>query len=466
MTTEFKGLLFILFIIIFTFPLNGAQIKDVSYHGYSGIVDLSGIEYPSSQEITEEWVKRVSAEITGIYHSKGYIAFYIDKVLIKSDGTVEFYFNESEVSTVNVSGTGGSDADAVRSGIYSEGSPYNEFVLKNNIASVKSEFGYSNIHVVLERDSNGKIVINADAVKIVNRFRFSAQGDNIYGTIPEVSWYILGEEGYLELSLNSSLGQRDARVSNVSLFYNRNFYSVNLLTGLSVTESRDYSISNVLYESRSFSPEAALYHYTGPFGTAVFINGDYYILEDYNDFEQSREFSLFSGIRVIYDNSSYVLERSDKKNFLMEISGGGNSIEGNGDLRFRSRARFSFSLFSRFALILKNYFFMTTEDERLFREYVFDNSLPGRLDDYSVSDLKNSAGLEAELELYPSLLYAGPVFYYGIYRDIHGDYMDASSAGLSIDFELKGAAVKGAYIFDTSGSFKEGGFLFSVSGTF
>ena len=466
MTTEFRELLFILIIIFFTFPLNGAQLKDDSYHGYSGIIDLRGIEYPSSQEVTEEWVKRVSAEITGIYISKGYMAFNIEQVLVKDDGLIEFYFNESEVSSVILSGTGESEAEAVGKEIFSEGSPYNEIILKKNIAAVKSKYGYRNVHVLLERDSNGKIVVNAKAVKIVNRFRFSASGDNIYGTIPEVSWYNIREEGFLWISLNSSLGQRDARVSNFSLFYNRNFYSTTLLTGLRVSERRDYFSSNVLYESRSFSPEAALYHYEGPMGAGFFIKGDYYLLENYNAPGESREFSCFSGLRLIYDNSPYVIERSEKKNFTMEISGGGNSIEGNGDLRLKSAASFSFHVLRRCALVFKNNFFMTTEDERLFSEYVFDNSLPGRLDDYSFSDLKNSTGLAAEFEIYPSLLYAGPAFYYGIYRDIRNDYRDASSAGLSIHFELKGAAVEGAYIFDTSGSVKEGGFLFSVSGTF
>jgi hypothetical protein len=466
MVTEFRRLLFLFLIIFFIYPLFGAQVKEVRYYGYSGIVDLSTIEYPSSKEITEEWIKRVIAEITGIYHSMGYNAFYVEQVLIKDDGSVEFYFNESVVSSVVLSGAGDSEADAVKSEIFPEGSPYNEFLLKKNIESVKRRYGFRNIHVLLERDSSGKIVINAEAVKIIHRLRFSVTGDSIYGTMPEVAWFILQDNGFIKVLLNSSFGQRDTRVSNSGFFYNRIINRSDLLIGLKFRESRDCFSENELYKSRSISPEAAFSRYSGPFGAGVFFSGDYYMLENYNGLRQSEELSFFSGIRLFYDNSPYVIDRSEKKNFLLEISGGGNSLENNGDVRFKSSARFSFSLFSRCALILKNYFFMTTEDERLFSEYVFDNSLPGRMDDYSVSDFKNSAGIEAEFEIYPSLFYAGPVFYYGIYRSEENEYNDASSGGIGFSFELKGADVNGAYIYDTSGGVGDGSFLFSVSGTF
>jgi len=331
---------------------------------------------------------------------------------------------------------------------------------------VKAKYGYSNIHVLLERDSNGKIVINADAVKINNRFRFSVTGDTIYGTTPEVSWYLIREDGFFNIVLNSSFGQKDASVSNFSFFYHSSLNFADLLTGLKLKEKKDYFSGNILYNSRSISPEIAVYHYIGPFKTAVFFNGDYYILENYNSVPESREFSFFSGISLIYDNSIYVIDRSEKKNFLLEISGGGNSIEKNGDLRLKSDARLSFSILRWCAFIIKNYFFMTTEKDRLFSEYVFDNYFPGRIDDYTVSDFKNSSGLEAEFEFYPSLFYAGPVFYYGIYRNMYNDYKSASSAGLSFSLELKGAAVKGAYVYDVSGSTKDGNFIFTVSGTF
>jgi len=57
MKTEFRGLFFSFLIIFFIYPLSGAEIQQIRYYGYSGIVDLSGIENYSSKELTEERVK-------------------------------------------------------------------------------------------------------------------------------------------------------------------------------------------------------------------------------------------------------------------------------------------------------------------------------------------------------------------------------------------------------------------------
>lgn len=452
-------------IVFFISPLYGMKIKEIKYSGYSGIVDLSDITYSSSQEISGEWIRRVSAEITGLYHQNGYNAFYVEKVLVKEDGTVEFYFNESPVSLVTVAGISDPEAGAVKRRIFSEGSPYNESVLKKNISVLKNEYGYRNINVILERDSDGKIIINAEVIKSRGTFGLSVSGNTIYGAAPEITWLVLRGRDFFSISLSSSLGQRDARSSDAGVIYKKAFSRWDLLTSLLLGERRDYLNDYSLYENRSVSPGFSAYYSGSLFKTGLFLRGNYYNLENYGAVTRSKEYDVFSGLGFVYDNTSFVIDRSERKSCILEISGGWNSLEENPDMRINSEARFSFTIFRRMSLIIKNYFFMTTEQERLFLEYVFNNSLPGREDDYTVSDFKNSAGIELEFEIYPSLFYMGPVFYYGIYRS-NSDYERASSAGLNISFDLTGAFFNAAYIYDLSGSTREGVLLFSLSGSF
>ena len=68
--------------------LEGAEFIKVNYHGYSGIVDLSDIDFPVHEEIKEETLRRISAHITRRYHEQGYRAFYIERVIVKPDGVL------------------------------------------------------------------------------------------------------------------------------------------------------------------------------------------------------------------------------------------------------------------------------------------------------------------------------------------------------------------------------------------
>lgn len=446
--------------------LNAREVYELKYFGCSGIVDLNKNEYFSSPDITEETLKRISAEITRLYHKKGYSAFYIEQIIVKADGSVEFYFNESMVSSVLVSGTNGDEAEQVKDEIFTQGTPYNDITLKKNISLIKKKYGYSNVHIGLERDIDKKILIKAEVVKITNKLSFSVTGSPVYGAVPSVSWDILSEKGVLHLRFDSSFAQKQTRMSDLILFYDRRFKHTGLLSGFYLRDRKDYSNGEMLYTSRSISPEVSVYHFVGAMGVAMVINGDCYLLENYDEPGRLKAYSGYSGVKTFYDNRSYVLDKKESKNFFIEAGVGGSSLGKKSALRVKSGTSFSFPVFSRVALIFKNYFFLTTERERLFQEYVFDNNLPGRLNDYTVSSLKNSAGLEAEFELYPSLFYAGPLFYYGVYEAGNDDFKSFSSAGLGVSFYLKGAAFKGAYVYDIYRSINDGSFFFSVSGNF
>lgn len=468
MKSKFSALLFIVFIILFYFvsSLNAQKFYNIKYYGCSGIVDLNSDEYSFLPEISEDRLKRLSVDITRLYHAKGYSAFYIEEIVVKPDHTIEFYCNESMVSTIVVSGIGQNESDQVKNEIFPQGLPYNEIVIKKNIALIKEKYGYSNVHIQLERDIYKDIIIKVNVIKITNRLDFSVTGSPVYGALLSVSWDILFEKSVLHMGFNSSFAQKQARMSNLSIFYNRKFNHIALLSGFNLRESKDFLNEEMLYRNRSVSPEISVYHFFGAMGAAIVFSGDYYALENYNETGDSSAYSGYGGVKVFYNNRSYVIDKRENKNFSIETGGGSNSLEKKAVLRVKSEAFFSFQVFSRVALISKNYFFMTTEKERLFQEYVFDHHLPGRMNDYTVSNLKNSAGVEVEFELYPSLFYAGPLLYYGIYEKGNNDFKNFLSAGIGLSFELKGAVIKGAYVHDLLQSKEKNSFLFSVSGSF
>lgn len=468
MKSKFLILLFInlISLIFFVSSLNAQKLYNIKYYGCSGIVDLDKNEYFSLPDITEDRLKRLSAEITRLYHAKGYSAFYVEEIVVKPDETIEFYCNESMVSKVVVSGTGKDEALEAGNEMFPQGYPYNEITLKNNIALIKKKYGYSNVHIQLERDIDKKILIRAEVIKITNRLSFSVTGSPVYGAVPSVSWDILFEKGVLHMRFDSSFAQKKIRMSDLGLFYNRNFNNTGLLSGFTLRASNEYFDGERLYKNRSVSPEISLYHFLGAMGAAMVVNGDYYALENYTETGVLNVYDGYGGLKIFYDNRSYVIDKRERKSFFIEARVGGNSLEKNCAVRVKSETFFSFQTFSRLALIFKNYFFMTTEKERLFQEYIFDNNLPGRMNDYAFSNLKNSAGFEAEFELYPSLFYAGPLFYYGLYENENSDFKNFLSAGIGFLLELKGAAIKGAYVCDFSQGIKNGGFLFSVSGSF
>lgn len=468
MKSKYFILFFIVLITLFYFAssLYAQKIYRIKYYGCSGIVDLNKDEYSFLPEISEDRLKLLSVDITRLYHAKGYSAFYIEEIVVKADDTVEFYCNESMVSTVVVSGTGKDESEQVKNEIFPEGFPYNEITLKKNIALVKGKYGYSNVHAQLERDIYNDIIIKARVVKITNRFGFSATGSPVYGAVLSLSWDVFFEKSVLHMEFNSSFAQKQVRMSDLSIFYNRKFNHIALLSGFNLRESKDYFNEDMLYGNRSVSPEISVYRSFGLIGAAIVVNGDYYALKNYIEPGDLGVYSGYGGAKIFYNNRSYVIDKRENKNFFIEARAGANSLEKKAALRVKSEAFFSFQVFSRTALIFKNYFFMTTEKESLFQEYVFDHHLPGRMNDYTVSNLKNAAGVEAEFELYPSLFYAWPIFYYGIYENENNDFKNFLSAGIGFSFELKGAAIKAAYVRDLSQSKQKNSFLFSVSGSF
>ncbi len=468
MKIKFFVLSSIVFITLFYFAssLYAQKLYRIKYYGCSGIVDLDKDKYSFLPDISEDRLKLLSVDITRLYHAKGYSAFYVEEIVVKADDTVEFYCNESMVSSVVVSGAGKDESEQVKNEIFPQGFPYNEIILKKNLNLVKEKYGYSNVHIQVERDIYKDIIIKAKVVKITNRLGFSATGSPVYGAVLSLSWDVFFEKSVLHMGFNSSFAQKQVRMTDMSIFYDKKFNHIAFLSGFNLRESKDYFNDEMLYKNRLVSPEISVYRFFGLLGGAIVFNGDYYALGNYNETGDSSAYSGYGGVKVFYNNRNYVIDKRESKNFFIEARAGANSLEKKAALKLRSEAVFSFQVFSRTALIFKNYFFMTTEKERLFQEYVFDHHLPGRMNDYTVSNLKNSAGLEAEFELYPSLFYAGPLFYYGIYENKNNDFKNFLSTGLSVSFELKGAVFKGAYVYDLSQSKEKDAFLFSLSGSF
>ena len=454
-------------IFIYAVTLDAVELKEVKYYGYSGVVDLKDIYFPADQEITDETAKRISAEITRKYHERGYRAFYIERVLVKSDGVVEFYFNESAVSHVIVSGLPGNESDRIKGELLKKGEPYNEEILKKNITALKSNYGYSNIHVNVEREADGRILLRAEIVKRRKRLNFSVQGDAIYGTIPHVSWQGDYEWGNLIFGFYSSFNQRSADISGISLFIDFPLsVSTGVLTGFNSQWRSDYYDETGIFSDRSIFPEIALYSMSGLLGRAVVAKGEYYRLYDYPESEDGIEYSGFSGLRFFYNDRGYRIDRRDERNVNFEIIAGKNSLEDGLQIRIESDLLLPFRFSRRGELVLKNSFFLTSEKERLFQRYVFNYQLPGRSDDYLTSDFRNSSGVEIPLEIYPSLLYIGPLFYYGIFRVEGRGYESSRSAGLFISVAPQGISLNFAYVYDISWDMKDGVFLFSMSGAF
>jgi len=456
----------ILFLGSASHSLEAAGYK-IAYYGYTGIVDLSDIEFPADDVIKDETLRIISAHITRRYHEQGYRAFYIERAVVKPEGVVEFYFNESPVSEVIISGISESESDSLSDLLHKTGEPYNEDLLKRNIASIKESRGYSNIHVNLKRDDNGGIVISGKIVKRRNMVNISIRGDAVYGSIPHVSWNRFYSRGSLLFGFYSSFARNYAEISGAAIFCDIILKErLGLLAGFNSQWGSNYYDEERIFSERNFLPEIALYSSKGPSGQAVFLKGGYYRIYDYPEPENFQVCSGFAGLRFFYNDAGYRIDRRDARKASLDISAGRNSLENGADIKVESDMFIPFPLFRRADLVFKNSFFFTSENERLFHRYVFDNQLPGRQEDYLASDFKNTTGLEIQLEIYPSLISMGPLFYYGVYRVDRRRYESSRSAGLFLSITPGKLFLNFSYAYDTSFKMRDGVFLFAMTGNF
>jgi hypothetical protein len=450
---------------LFFYHESYAQYNIIKIHDRSLEINIEDIVSQAGKVYTETDIKRICAEITKRYHSKGYTAFYIRKVILNKDGTAELFFNESVVKEINISGASARYYEIISS-VYKKGDVFNEFILKDNISAARKKYNLKHIKTVIKRTDDAQIIIEIEAAEISDEFYFGIFSIPAYGILPELAFTINSGLYQAGSAFISSFMQKETSYSKLNLFLKRT--SSPEKSGFIITsdylhiEDSFYNNGTFIYEHDSFRPGAGIWFISGAARFNFLLTATYDILNNYPYAEGG---TSFAGIRLKYgyNDETFRIDFNDITICSADFFSGWNFIENSPVCRGEGEYRINIPLIPGFFISLNGYFFYTSDSERFLQSYVFDRNLPCRDNDFTFSSWKGIAGIDAVIEILTRTVYIAPSLKYGLHN-ASDDVNDIYAAGIKGFIFTEKARFEFSYLYDIDHSVKDGYFLIAASG--
>ncbi len=381
----------------------------VEISGRKADVDLSDIIRPEKSLYDEADLKKICVDITDRYHSLGYTAFRIRKAVLKKDGSVSLEFLEPAVEEISVTGAG-SDENVIQGEIYTRGAVFNELLLAENMKQLKEKLSLRRLSVNLKKLSEDRILINVTAVKRIINFGISAGSSLIYGAISNISFDITSGYSVISAEFETTAWIKDAYYNKGILSFKHNAGdSFFWLFTADYKNSSDYSdnAGASVYKSESSSAEIFAGYNHRAVRTEFGLSGEYSYSNQLAGFDKGL---IFSGITcdIGYDDKAYRIDPLDNMAGEIKWSVGRNYIEENISSRLETKGKISIPVSASASLVAGIDFRYTSEDDRYFHEYVFDNSFPVRRDDFIASQWRTVSEVGVMFDLYNRVLFLSP----------------------------------------------------------
>lgn len=425
---------------------------DVVFHGKTVNIDLSDLEKQLPEKPGDEDIKRVCAGIITRYHDAGYTAFYITKSVIHDDGKVEIFFNESVVSGIFFSPECSASEIFQSAELFTEGLPFNEIVVRENVRTLRNRYRLSRLKVDVLRNDDGSVRLEVCAEKRRFSAFLSVSGDPLRGTIPSILLGYTGDWVYTGAEFSSSFGQGDATYTEAGLVL-RDIRGDSGFTGRVGYTARKDSIDSRgsdFYTADSGAVRTGWYVTSGALYADIAFLLDAGRMKDYPGADGFEKYSAAASVN--YDDRGFGLERYDYTLFRASLAAGWNTMERgiytSGNLFFRMSVPLAWRFYG---LVCADSFF-TTENERLFSNYVFTGLVGCRKNDFTVSPATASGGLGVTCELMKEHIYLTPGIYGGVFKDEEGTVGRVWCAGFGIEWSLEVVSVLLNASWDMSGS--------------
>lgn len=448
-------------------PLRAETVREIRILGATADIDFAPLLRGKTGELSKKEIEALGALVTGEYHRRGYATSFVERLLVTQSGTLEIHVKESRLRAVRIDELDPDEAAQIEALLMPlSGELYNRQTLRERAVIARERFNLERIRIEpVNYRGTGDVLLLVRAER-KSRGRFSgALGYNpIYGISPELGYLYPGDNasysvrargGYRWSELRRLEG--DARV----VFGSRDRSGIGLVFGLEggkrveIWESRDDEYSLV-----SCAPAAGVRLVGELSGSYVIwsealLKGSMSRIDGYDGRDlQNREACAVLDLSI--SNRYYIIESRNATELRCIVTGGLSDLEEKGLLSATVDFSTSFLPVHWLRLVPRLHAFAVTSGKRIYRRYVFDQQLMGFGDEFTASRWKNVASLDAEFELSPEFLYAGPFGNSGYYINEHGTWTLASAAGVKARLVYGDLSITAYYGFDVMGAVTKG----------
>lgn len=467
----------IFIVLIQPSPIRAETIREIRILGATAGIDFAPLLRGKTGELSRKEIEHLGALVTEEYHRRGYATSYAERLLVTKGGILEIHVRESRLRAVRIEEAGVDEAAQIEALLMERpGELYNRNAVQERARIVRERLNLERIRIEPVNFEDTPDVLLLVRIERRGRGKFSGVlGYNpIYGVSPELAFFHPGEGA--SLSLKARGGYRADVVRMLEgeargVVGGGGKSGVGLVLGIEggrrveIWESRDDEYSHV-----SCSPSAGLrliseLSQSYVLWTEVLFKGAMSRLDGYDGRNVLNREAL-AVLDLGVSNRYYMLESRNATELRCVISGGISDMEKKGVVS--ASADFSTSLLPVYwlRLVPRLHSFAASSGERVYRRYVFDRHLMGFGEEFAASRWKNVAGLEAEFELSPELLYLGPFGNAGYYINEHGTWSLAGAAGMKARFVYRDLSIAAYYGFDVTGAVTKGSVYFFGESSF
>ncbi len=456
--------------------LLAVQIKKIILIGNSIDINIDDIIEIQAGDFSQEEIQAIGARITDEYQDRGYTSSYVEKLIIKENGTLEIQMKESRIAGIRISGVDKKDEPRVKAIILPEpGELYNRFVLEKRAEEVKKKFNFESIkmHPVNYRDSGDVFLTIKAEKKTKGNFYGEINVEPVYGITPEAGYiYPFENSG---INLFSRAGFRDGSFRKVEgdityfIFLDEgNKSAPSIYAGVNGCRQIDIWMSpDTEYKTLSLYPVIGYKHAAGYF---IFDLHAGEIISNIKNYKYEGDKTINYDSRLTLDtdfsNQRYKINTRDVSGIQVIISGGVSGFEEKGYLISSCRMKGVVSPITSIRFIPRINCFYTSSYERFYWNYVYNIDLLGFPEDYTASKWKNVAALDIEYEMTPDFLFAGPFVNSGLFRDEAGQWKSRTGGGFKCEVIYKKVSIDIYFAWDLSKGASSGGLYILAGGRF
>jgi len=381
----------------------------------------------SDKKYDEQELRRLCVEITDLYHSLGYSAFYIKKATIKKNGDVELEFIDPIVSEVKIHCSNRAECLVPAEAIYKTESPFNEKILQQKINELKDLYSLKKVSAKLLRDESENIIIDVTVEKKLFNSQIFIFAHPVYDLISSIS-IGYGEEKseYLHLAASASSNQDEIFYKSAALsFYKAGYGNLKFFGDSEIIQQRCNGYFDNLFVSAFMGSEYIAQYFSFSFAPGI----TYATIKD----SEEKGFS-FSGIKLnfTYSDEFSRIDPFEMKVLMIDFFSGWDSLEGIFFVKEKLYGEIRYPIYNVTALTFGIMSYGTNENNPNFHQLLFTENFPVIANDYTTVQFLFIPYWGFLFDLYNRKLLLGGKFFHGIYfSQSNENYINCTSIYLT-----------------------------------
>ena len=425
-----------LVVLLTASPLYAIEITSIVVTGNTVDIGIEKVIRTGSGSFTEEEIRLMAAGITDLYHAAGYATSYVDKMIIRKDGALDIRIRESKIAAITVQGLSESLAGEVKAFLRPlQGRLYNTRTLQEHAEILKSHHRLSAISmsaVNAGQEGDVELVVRARR-RSYGDFYGGVYSDAIYGVTPRLGY--TRNMASFGFSIESAAAFREGAMrrseGRARIAWPVGGAFALLLMASAVDSTEVWQSRQLEYSETAFSSGAGALYRGGMFASEITFTAHTILLDNYH--AQERRASGAAGrLSIRISDGEFVLVKRRTKSAEAALEAGADSVEPDGYCNATFAAECPLAPLPWVLIRPRVDFFHTSSCERYRWRYVFDNALPGFPEDYTAADTRALGSVRLEFEVFPELLFAGPMYHAGYFRDELTNWTFKSSIGAQI----------------------------------